>query len=139
MDILGTLKISASAMAAQRTRLNIVSANLANIETTRTPEGGPYRKQEVVFRSEPPEFARDLDRAIQGVEVAEIRNNPTPPRQLYDPTHPDANPEGYVLLPNVNLLEEMADMMSASRAYEANVTVVKSAKRMALKALEIGR
>ena len=139
MDILGTLKISSSAMAAQRTRLNIVSANLANIETTRTPEGGPYRKQDVVFRSVAPAFARDLDKAIQGVEVAEIRENPTPPPQLYDPTHPDANGEGYVLLPNVNLLEEMADMMSASRAYEANVTVVKSAKRMALKALDIGR
>ncbi len=142
-DIFTTMKISASALAAQRSRINVVSANVANIETTRTPEGGPYRKQEVVFRTAQKDFAGSLDRAmgdaLQGVEVAEIKASPLPPRMVYDPGHPDAGSDGMVAMPNVNLLEEMVDMMTATKAYEANVTVIKSAKRMALKALEIGK
>ncbi len=143
MDIFDSLKISSSALKAQTLRLNTISSNLANIETTRTPEGGPYRKREVVFRTTAPDFASRLDSAlggaVQGVEVASIRENQSPFKRVHDPGHPDADAEGYVSLPNVNLLEEMADMMTATRAYEANVTAVKSAKRMALKALEIGR
>ena len=139
MDLFTSLKISGTALGAQRIRMNVVSANLANAETTRTPEGGPYRKQDVVFRSASVGFAGDLEQALQGVAVAEIRTNPAPPRIIYDPAHPDADPQGKVALPNVNLLEEMVDMMTATRSYEANVTAVKSAKRMALKALEIGR
>ncbi|PLX84502.1 MAG: flagellar basal body rod protein FlgC [Desulfuromonas sp.] len=143
MDIFSSLKISSSALRAQRTRLNTISSNLANIETTRTPEGGPYRKREVVFQSSAGSFSERLDRsmrgAVQGVEVAEIRTSSAPPKMVYDPGHPDADDKGFVAMPNVNLLEEMADMTGAARAYEANVTAVKSAKRMALKALEIGR
>jgi flagellar basal-body rod protein FlgC len=139
MDIFDSMKISSSALAAQRSRLNVVSSNLANIETTRTPEGGPYQKRDVVFRSAPMNFSGVLDRAVQGVEVAEIRTSQEPPKLVHDPTHPDANEQGYVALPNISLLEEMVDMTSASRNYDANVTVIKSAKRMALKALEIGR
>ncbi len=139
MDIFSSLKISATALGAQRIRLNVISANLANAETTRTPEGGPYRKQDVVFRTAKVDFARDLQQALQGVEVAAIRTNQAPLRNIYDPSHPDADATGQVALPNVNLLEEMVDMMSATRSYEANVTAVKSAKRMAMKALEIGR
>jgi flagellar basal-body rod protein FlgC len=139
MDIFDSMKISSSALAAQRSRLNVVSSNLANIETTRTPEGGPYQKRDVVFRSAPMNFAGVLDRAVQGVEVAEIRTSQEPPKLVHDPSHPDANEQGYVALPNISLLEEMVDMTSASRNYDANVTVIKSAKRMALKALEIGR
>lgn len=139
MDIFSTLKISSSALAAQRSRLNVVSSNLANIETTRTPEGGPYQKRDVVFRSAPVTFSGVLDRAVQGVEVAEIRANTEPPKLVHDPSHPDADAQGYVSMPNINLLEEVVDMMSASRSYDANVTVIKSAKRMALKALEIGK
>lgn len=143
MDIFTSLKISSSALEAQRVRLNTISANLANVETTRTPEGGPYRKQEVVFRSAPVSFSGELDRAVQagtrGVQVAEIKANAAPPRMVYEPNHPDADGQGMVAMPNVNVLEETVDMMSATRNYEANVTAIKAAKRMALKALEIGR
>jgi flagellar basal-body rod protein FlgC len=143
MDIFTTMKVSASALKAQRIRMNAISSNLANIETTRTPDGGPYRKREVVFQSSQKGFANTLDsrmkEAVQGVKVAQVQASSLPPRMVYDPSHPDANEEGQVAMPNISLVEETADMMSASRAYEANVTVVKSAKRMALKALEIGR
>ena len=143
MDIFTTMKISASALKAQRLRLNTISSNLANIETTRTPDGGPYRKREVVFQTTSKGFADTLDTrmrdAAQGVKVSHIQAGTLPPRMVYDPSHPDADEQGQVAMPNISLVEETADMMSASRAYEANVTVVKSAKRMALKALEIGR
>ena len=143
MDIFATMKISASALKAQRIRMNAISSNLANIETTRTPDGGPYRKREVVFQSTQQGFADTLDRrmrdAVQGVKVSQIQASTLPPRMVYDPSHPDADEQGQVAMPNISLVEETADMMSASRAYEANVTVVKSAKRMALKALSIGQ
>jgi flagellar basal-body rod protein FlgC len=143
MDIFTTMKISASALKAQRIRMNTISSNLANVETTRTPDGGPYRKREVVFQATQLDFSDALDTkmrdASQGVKVAQIQASDRPPRMVYDPSHPDADESGQVAMPNISLVEETADMMSASRAYEANVTVVKSAKRMALKALEIGR
>jgi flagellar basal-body rod protein FlgC len=142
MDVFNSLKISSSALKAQTIRLNTIASNIANIDTTRTPEGGPYQKKEVVFQSNG-SFADNLEQSlkgsVQGVDVAAIRSNPAPPRIIYDPSHPDADGEGYVAKPNVNLVEEITDMTSATRAYEANVTVVKSVKRMALKALEIGR
>ncbi len=141
MDIFTSLKISSSALAAQQVRMNTISSNLANVETTRTPEGGPYRKQEVVFRTS--SFAGQLDTAmrgaVRGVEVAEIRANPAPPRMVYDPSHPDADEAGMVAMPNLNVLEETVDMMRASSNYGANVTAIQASKRMALKALEIGR
>lgn len=143
MDIFTTMKISASALKAQRLRMNAISSNLANIETTRTPDGGPYRKREVIFQSTDKGFAGALDSrmrdAAQGVKVTHIQASSRPPLMVYDPSHPDADAKGMLAMPNINLVEETADMMSASRAYEANVTVVKSAKRMALKALELGR
>jgi len=143
MDIFTTMKISSSALKAQRIRMNAISSNLANIETTRTPDGGPYRKREVVFTTTQQGFSDTLDSrmrdAAQGVKVARVQASSLPPRMVYDPSHPDADENGQVAMPNISLVEETADMMSAARAYEANVTVVKSAKRMALKALEIGR
>jgi len=143
MDIFTSMKISASALKAQRVRMNAISSNLANIETTRTPDGGPYRKREVVFQSTQQGFASTLDArmrdAAHGVRVSHVQASSAPPRMAYDPSHPDADERGNVALPNVDLVEETADMMSASRAYDANVTVVKSAKRMALKALSIGQ
>ena len=143
MDIFTTMKISASALKAQRVRMNAISSNLANIETTRTPDGGPYRKREVVFQSTTQGFADTLDSrlrdAAQGVRVSHVQASSLPPRMVYEPAHPDADEQGMVAMPNVNLVEETADMMSASRAYESNVTVVKAAKRMALKALTIGQ
>ncbi|TYP00215.1 flagellar basal-body rod protein FlgC [Geothermobacter ehrlichii] len=143
MNVFDTMKIGASALKAQRIRLNVISANLANVETTRTPEGGPYRKRNVVFRSTPLDFGRRLDRvtrqAVQGVEVPAIVVNSRPPRMVYEPGHPDADENGYVAKPDINPVEEMTDMLSATKAYEANANVIKAAKRMALKALEIGR
>jgi flagellar basal-body rod protein FlgC len=143
MDILNTFKISGSAMQAQSQRLDTISSNLANIETTSTPEGGPYKKKSVYFQSTPLSFQNQLDNSLrqstQGVKVTKIIEDQRPPRKIYDPAHPDADGEGYVAMPNVNHMEEMVDMMSATRSYQANATVVKSAKRMALKALEIGR
>ncbi len=143
MDIFTTFKIASSALQAQRIRLDTVSSNIANVDTTSTPEGGPYKKKSVYFQSTPIPFADHLqssmNKGLRGVKVAKILEDKSPPRRVYDPSHPDADKDGYVEMPNVNVLKEMTDMMSATRSYEANTTVVKSAKRMALKALEIGR
>ncbi len=143
MDILTTIKVSASALKANSIRLNTISSNLANIETTSTPEGGPYKKKSVYFESKPVSFQEQLNsnlkNSVQGVEVTKIIEDQEPARKVYNPSHPDAGTEGYVEMPNISVLEETVDMMSATRAYQANVTVIKSAKRMALKALEIGR
>ncbi|MGW8193653.1 MAG: flagellar basal body rod protein FlgC [Desulforhopalus sp.] len=143
MDFINSFRISGSALRAQSLRLDTISSNLANIETTSTPEGGPYKKKSVVFQSSPVNFldelAAQMNNSGQGVAVTEIVEDETPPRLVYDPSHPDAGQDGYVAMPNINMLEEMVDMMSATRSYQANVTSIKMAKRMALKALEIGR
>lgn len=142
MDLFTTFQISGSALKANRIRLNTISSNLANVETTSTPEGGPYKKKSVYFESKPVSFKEQLDHnlrnATQGVEVTKILEDQDPPQKVYNPSHPDADGEGYVEMPNVSVLKEMVDMMSATRSYQANVTTIKSAKRMALKALEIG-
>lgn len=142
MDLLTTFKISGSAMKANSIRLNTISSNLANVETTSTPEGGPYKKKSVYFESKPVAFQEQLEgnlrKAAQGVEVTRIVEDEEPPQKVYDPAHPDASEDGYVEMPNISVLKEMVDMMSATRAYQANATTIKSAKRMALKALEIG-
>ncbi len=143
MDIFTSMQISSSALSAQRTRLNVISSNLANVGTTRTPEGGAYRKRQVVFQSSNENFASHLERTqkqgIQGVKVARIQVSQAPLQTVHDPGHPDANEDGMVQLPNINTMEEMADMMSATRSYEANASAIQASKRMALKALEIGR
>ncbi len=143
MDIFTTFAISSSALKAQKIRLDTVSSNLANAETTSTPEGGPYKKKSVYFQSTPTSFDKHLDSALrgsaQGVAVTKIIEDPDPPRKVYNPSHPDAVEDGYVDMPNVDVLKEMVDMMSATRSYQANVTTIQSAKRMAQKALEIGR
>lgn len=143
MDILNTFQINGSALRAQSQRLNTISSNLANVETTSTPEGGPYKKKSVYFQSAPLNFKEELDgkmrNSMQGVEVTKIIEDNRPPRKVYNPSHPDAKEDGYVEMPNISVLEEMVDMMSATRSYQANVTTIKMAKRMALKALEIGR
>ncbi len=136
MDIDKILNISASGLEAQRIRMNIIAGNLANAQSTHTPEGGPYRRKDVVFS----EILDSMTGKDPGeVQVSEIIEDQRPFQVVYDPQHPDANAEGYVQLPNVNLLEEMVNMMSASRSYEANVTAINSAKSMTQKALEIGR
>ena len=145
MDFFSSMNVSSSALSAGRTRMNLISSNLANANATRTPEGGPYKRKDAVFAATPVEnpFNRALDGAtakqVRKVEVSEIVEDQSPPRLQYDPSHPDANPQGYVAMPNVNVVEEMADMIGATRAYEANVTAVQAAKSMAMKTLEIGR
>jgi flagellar basal-body rod protein FlgC len=149
MDLISSMEISASALSAQRTRLNIISQNLANANTTRTHTGEAYRRKVTVFKAEP--FVSHLTDAMNGpsypngkdprhgVLVDGIETDMSPFRQVFDPQHPDSNDEGYVFYPNVNVVTEMTNMINASRSYEANVTVVNAAKRMALKALDIGR
>jgi flagellar basal-body rod protein FlgC len=144
MDVLTAMKISGSALKAERTRLNITAMNLANINTTRTMEGGPYRAKSVVFAAKPlePGFGEALTSAadhLRQVEVVEIVEDQAPFREVYDPAHPDADAKGIVLFPNVNLVEQMVDMMQAQRAYEANVTALDAVKSMALRALDISR
>ena len=143
MDLFTTFKVASSALQAQRTRLNTISSNLANVETTSTPEGGPYKKKSVYFEATNIPFKDHLQSSInreaQGVKVARIIEDTEPPQKVYNPSHPDAGDDGYVEMPNISVLKEMVDMMSATRSYEANTTTIKSAKRMALKALEIGR
>ncbi len=139
MDIFTAFDVSASALKAQRVRLDTISSNIANVETTSTPEGGPYKKKSVYFQTKQVSFKDQLDASIQGVEVTKIIEDTEEPKRIYDPSHPDAEEDGYVAMPNISVLKEMVDMMSATRSYEANTTVIKSAKRMALKALEIGR
>jgi flagellar basal-body rod protein FlgC len=145
MNFLETFGASASGLSAQRLRMNLISSNLANVNSTRTPAGGPYRRKDAVFAavSADNKFARALrDQmrdAIKQVQVTEIREDNRPPIMKYDPNHPDADQKGYVALPNINVLEEMVNMLSASRSYEANVTAVKATKQMVNQALEIGR
>ena len=143
MDIFNSFKVGASALKAHKIRLDTISSNLANVETTSTPEGGPYKRKSVYFESKPLSFNDQMNAVtrnnVQGVEVTKIVEDDTPPRKVYNPSHPDAADDGYVDMPNVNVLKEMVDMMSATRSYQANVTSIQSAKRMAMKALEIGR
>ena len=145
MDLLTSLKISSSGLSAQRKRMEAISSNIANAQTTRTPEGGPYRKKEVVFGSEPARdsFAEilegELDEKAQTVHATEVINSNKPPILKYEPNHPDANKEGYVAYPDINVMVEMADMIEAKRSYEANITAINTTKAMASKTLEIGR
>ena len=143
MDFFSSMDISASALSAERTRMNMISSNLANVNSTRTAEGGPYKRKDAVFTATPApgSFGAALGQAsaARRVEVTQIKEDQNPPRLQYEPTHPDADAAGYVAYPNVNVVEEMADMISASRSYEANVTAAQAAKSMALKTLDLGR
>ena len=145
MDLDQAFMISASGLNAQKERLNLISSNLANVDSTRTPEGGPYRRKEIVFKSASPggSFEQMLRGETggsgTGVEVSDVVEDPRPFRQIFNPRHPDADASGYVLYPNVNPMEEMVNMISASRSYEANVTAFNATKNMALKALDLGK
>ena len=129
-----SLRISASGMTAERLRMDVVAANIANADTTRGPDGQPYRRREVVLQA-----GGSFDEVLQGVQVAGIAEDQGPPRQVYDPGHPDANAQGYVSMPNVSPITEMVDLIGASRAYEANVTAMNVAKQMVNRALDIIR
>lgn len=145
MDLLTSLKISSSGLSANRKRMNAISSNIANAQTTETAEGGPYRRKEVVFGSEPARetfseiLEGEIGEKVQTVHATEVTSSNRPPILKYEPNNPNADERGYVAYPNINVMEEMANMISASRAYEANVNAINTTKSMAMKALEIGR
>ncbi|QOS78337.1 flagellar basal body rod protein FlgC [Paenibacillus sp. JNUCC31] len=149
MNISNSFNISASALTAQRLRMDVISSNIANAETTRASvsngEAVPYKRKMVVLEPNKTSFNSLLQNQMRnnssgdGVRVTEIREDQSPLKPVYDPSHPDANAEGYVYMPNVDIAKEMVDMISASRSYEANVTALNSTKAMISKALEIGR
>ena len=143
MNFAESMQIAASGMSAQRLRLNLISANLANANTTRSEMGGPYRRRDPSFRSEyvGDDFNKMLtemqENHLQGVNVDRVVVS-NKFRQVYDPKHPDANADGYVLMPDINPVEEMVDMLQCTRSYEANVQAIKALKSMASQALGIG-
>lgn len=145
MSLFRSLQISASGLTAERVRLDVIANNLANVNTTRTAAGGAYRRRVVVLEERPPSFTDLLGtRSLPamgrgGVRVAGIVEDTSPPQRVYNPGHPDADADGYVQMPNVNVVTEMVDMITATRAYEANVTTMNAAKQMALHTLDIGR
>lgn len=141
MNLISGIDVTAGALNAQKTRLDIVAQNIANAQTTRGPDGLPYQRKTVSFETEllRQQGASANAASIQSVRVGSIQTDKTPGQRVYDPSHPDADANGYVTMPNVNMAYEMVDLMTASRAYEANLSVVKNAKQMAMKALEIGK
>ncbi len=146
MSLDSVFKISGSAMQAQMLRMEVYSSNIANINVTRTPEGGPYRRKDVVFESKPvDEFAdalnaaNGLENTAVGVEVTKVVEDPSPFMKKFDPGHPDAGPDGYVMLPNMDVVAEMVNIQEATRAYEANISVILTVKNMIAKTYEIGR
>jgi flagellar basal-body rod protein FlgC len=137
MNLISGVDITSGALTAHKIRLDIVAQNIANAQTTRTPEGGPYQRKIISFENELVKRAGGA--ALQTVNVSSITNDKTPGQAVYNPQHPDAGPDGTVQMPNVNLAFEMVDLITASRAYEANLSVVKNARGLALKALQIGK
>jgi len=141
MNFLKTLGTSASGLYAQRKRMDIIASNLANIETTRTEEGGPYRRKMVVMSTK--EMDQDFDKMfnsrVKGVQIEDVVEDQTPFKKVYNPSHPDANSDGYLYKPNVDLIVESTNMLMAKRAFEANIAAIKATRQMIIKALEIGR
>lgn len=164
MDLFAIFDVTGGGMNAQRSRMNVVAGNLANAETTRTPEGGPYRRRNVLFRAQPaanefsallassPQGARvdpqtgripfapfDRPQQVLSVHVDAIQESSRDPKKIYDPQHPDADEEGYVSYPDINSMEEMTDLLSATRSYEANLTTFNATKSLVHRLLDIGR
>lgn len=143
MSIFSALNISASGLTAERVRMDVIASNITNAEATRTSKGGPYIRKVVLFSEKlDKEISKNgsIDKKLSGVEVSKITEDKvTPFKSVYNPSHPDADENGYVLMPNVNILNEMVDLITASRAFEANVTAINTEKQMYMKALEIGR
>ena len=145
MDFMTALDIGASALTADRLSINVTAMNLANAKTTRTPEGGPYRRRTVIRAATDVDspFSKQmqsaLDRELKGVRILNVLPDRRGSKQVYEPGHPDANADGMVSYPDINVVEEMANMMTAQRNYEANATTVETVKAMYTKALEIGK
>src|SRR4051812_19215333 len=142
IGVFSAMEVAASGLSAERTRMNTIASNLANARTTRTPDGGPYKRVDPVFEAVPLErsgVVNPLGNAVSAVRVNQVRQDTRDPMLVYEPGHPDADANGYVRYPNVNVVEEMVNMITASRAYEAGVTSIESVKSMARSALAIGR
>lgn len=145
MNLFSALSVSASGMSAQRVRAELLVENIANAETTRTPEGGPYRRKDAVFMSDPlrPSFASVFDSQLSapltGVTVAEVVVDQREPERRYSPGHPDADAEGYVAMPRVSPAEDMVDLMGATRTYQANVAAIAAVKDMIHRSLDLLR
>ena len=145
MDFLTSMKISSSGLNVQRKLMETVSSNLANIETTRTPEGGPYRRKELVVTALPLEddfneiLKSELGENVLQSMITEIIEDQSEPRLVFNPNHPDANETGYVAMPNVDLMTEMVNLVASTRGFEANVTAMNATKSMAQRAIELGR
>ena len=141
MDFFTAMEVSASGLSAERTRMNIAASNLANAQTTQAAGGGPYKRRDVVLASVDVPGAQNapFGQVVKGVAVQQIAQDGAPPRLEYDPGHPQANAQGYVAYPNINPVEEMVDMITASRAYEAGITTMSTASSMADRALGIGK
>jgi len=134
MGLFNTLRVSASGLSAERLRMDTISSNIANVQTTRGEDGEAYKRKIAVFQEN-----LDKEMGLRGVKAVAIVEDETPLQEVYDPSHPDADENGYVTMPNVNILTEMADMIAASRSYEANTDTLNASKTMFMKALEIGR
>ena len=141
MDFISTFKITGSGLSAQRKKMDVVTSNIANVTTTSTPEGGPYKRKIMSFAADPLEKGFDvkLKDAVNAVKVGQVVDEQEGFKKIFDPAHPDADKDGFVTLPNVNLMLEMTDLITASRAYDANATAFDALKNMALKAMEIGK
>lgn len=148
MDLFRIFSISGAGMSAQRSRMTVVAGNLANTETTRTPEGVPYKRRDVIFQAVPvrDEFSDDWNASdsepaegLLTVKVTGIEPSRRPARKVFDPNHPDANPDGYVSLPDINVMEEMVDLMSAVRSYEANLSAFNTTKSLIRRLLDLAR
>ena len=141
MDFFTAMEVSASGLSAERTRMNVAAGNLANAQTTQAAGGGPYKRRDVILSAVDAPSAQNTPFAqqVKGVAVSQITQDAAPPRLEYDPGHPQANAQGYVAYPNINPVEEMVDMITASRAYEAGITTMTTAVNMAERALGIGR
>jgi flagellar basal-body rod protein FlgC len=141
MNLITAIDVNASGLTAQRKRVEVSSSNLANAQTTRTLQGGPYRRKDVVFETDSFDETLNIamDDGISGVEVSQIVEDPRPFDRRYEPGHPDADAEGYVAYPNVNVMEEMANLVEGSRSYEANLAAISIVKTMINRTLELGR
>lgn len=143
MSVFDTMQINASGLTLERLKIDIISTNIANVNTTRTEEGGPYKKKEVLFqeslKSEIDKITGKYEKVSSGVKVTGIYEDTENLKSIYNPSHPDADEDGYVLMPNVNIVDEMIDLISTQRAYEANVTALNASKGILMKALQISK
>ncbi len=140
IDLLPGIQSTTSALAAERIRMDVIGQNIANVNTTRGLDGKPYQRQQVVFETVLQQhLGPDAGTSFPSLRVSQIAKDPRPPKLVHDPGHPDADARGMVAMPNINMFEEMVDMISASRAFEANLAVVKNARALAMQELSIGK